>query len=63
MKHHDVPSGAIFPDEFRYEIPWASLNQALKTLQEATEWYMVEVIPESHFKCSNQFLVGFQHVS
>jgi hypothetical protein len=53
----------MFADEFRDEHPWEWTKQAVKTLEEAMQSCMVEVIPGTHFRSSNQFLGGFQHVS
>jgi len=49
MEHHDVISSGIFADEFpdKHSREWT--KQALITLEEATEAYMVEVTPE--FPC------------
>jgi len=46
-----IVSSGIFADEFRDKRPREWTKQALKTLEEATELYMVEVIPGSH--CTN----------
>jgi hypothetical protein len=53
IEHHDVVSSGIFADEFREKHPQEWKTQALKTFKEATESYMVEVIPESHSRSSN----------
>jgi len=37
-------------EEFRDEVPREWTKQAVKTLEEATESYMVEVIAESSFR-------------
>jgi len=46
-------SSGIFADEFRDKRPREWTKQAVKTLEEATELYMVEVIPGSHCTTSN----------
>jgi len=53
IEHHDVVSSGIFADEFDDTGPREWTKQALKTLEEATESYMVEVIPGSHSTSSN----------
>ena len=52
IEHHDVISSGIFADEFRYKRPWEWTKPARKILEEATESYMVEVIPGLHFRSS-----------
>jgi len=47
MEHHDVVSSGIVADEFRDKGPREWTTQALNTLEEATELYMVEVIAEA----------------
>ena len=49
IEHHDVVSSGIFAGEFHDKGPWEWTKQALKTLEEATECYMVEVLAESSF--------------
>jgi hypothetical protein len=49
IKHHDVLSPGIFADEFRDKGPREWTKQVLKTLEEATQSYMVEVIVEATF--------------
>jgi hypothetical protein len=49
IEHHDVVSSGIFEDEFRDKGPREWTKQALKTLEEVTESYMVEVIAEASF--------------
>jgi len=49
MEHHDVVSCGIFAYEFHDERPWQWTKQALITLEEAMEAYMVEVIAKSHY--------------
>jgi len=44
MEHHDVISSAMFADKFSDTNPHVWMKQALITLEEATETYMVEVI-------------------
>jgi hypothetical protein len=53
IEHHHVDSSGSFTDEFHDKRPWEYTKQALKTVEEATKSYMVEVIPQSHFKSSN----------
>jgi hypothetical protein len=53
----------MLADEFCHRGLREQMKQALKTLEEAKESYIVEVIPGSHFRSSNQFLGGFQLVS
>jgi len=48
VEHHDVVSSGIFPDEFADKHPREWTKQALVTLEEATEAYMVEVTAEFH---------------
>jgi len=48
IKHHDVVSSVIFADEFPYKRPCEWMKQALITLEEATEAYMVEVTAQFH---------------
>ena len=47
-EHHDVVSSGILADEFRDKRPREWTKQALITLEEATEAYMVEVTAEFH---------------
>ena len=49
MEHHDVIRAGVFADEFRDKRPWEWTMQALKTLEKATESYMVEVIAAASF--------------
>jgi hypothetical protein len=49
IEHHDVVSSGIFADEFPDMRPCEWTKQALITLEEATEMYMVEVTAE--FPC------------
>jgi len=53
IEYPDVVSSGIFAHEFRDKRTWKWTKQALKTWEEATESYMVEVIPGSHFRSSN----------
>jgi len=53
VEHDDVARSGIFADEFPETSPGSRSKQALKTLEEATESYMVELIAESHFRSSN----------
>jgi hypothetical protein len=48
-EHHDVVSSGVFADEFADKHPHERTKQALITLQEATEAYMLEVTAE--FQC------------
>jgi hypothetical protein len=48
IEHHDVVSCWISSDEFPDKHPREWTKQALLTLEEATEVYMVEVIAEFH---------------
>jgi len=48
IEHHDVVSSGIFADEFADKHPREWKKQALITLEEATEAYMVEVTAEFH---------------
>jgi len=49
IEHHDVISTGIFVEGFCDKGPQEWTKQALKTLEEATESYMVEVIAEPSF--------------
>jgi hypothetical protein len=48
IEHHDVVSSGIFTNEFPDKRPREWTKQALITLEEATEAYMVEVTAEFH---------------
>jgi hypothetical protein len=48
IEHHNVVSSGIFADEFPDKHPHEWTKQALFTLVEATEAYMVEVTAEFH---------------
>jgi hypothetical protein len=48
IKHHDVVSCGIFAVEFPDKCPCDWTKQALITLEQATEVYMVEVIAKFH---------------
>jgi hypothetical protein len=48
-EHHDVVSSGIFADEFPDKRPREWTKQALITLEEAMEAYMVEVT--AYFHC------------
>jgi len=50
---HDVVSSGIFADELDDEPPQEWTKQALKTLEKATESYMVGVTADSHSRSSN----------
>jgi hypothetical protein len=47
IEHHDVVSSRIFADEFGDKGPREWMKLALKTIEEATESYMVAVIAEA----------------
>jgi hypothetical protein len=47
-EHPDVVSSGIFADEFPDKRPHEWKKQALMTLEEATEAYMLEVTAEFH---------------
>jgi hypothetical protein len=49
IKHHDVVSPGVFAFEFRDKCPQEWTIQSLKTLEEATESDMVDVIGEASF--------------
>jgi len=53
IEHHDVVTSGIFVDEFRDKRPREWTKQTLKTLEQPTELYIVEVIPGSHCRSSN----------
>jgi hypothetical protein len=48
IEHHDVVSTGIFTDEFPDKRPCEWTKQALITLEEATEAYMVKVTAKFH---------------
>jgi len=48
MEHHYVVSSVILADEFTDKHPWEWTKQALISLEEATEEYIVEVTAEFH---------------
>jgi len=48
IKHHDIVSSGIFADEYADKHPREWTKQALITLEEATEAYMVELTAEFH---------------
>jgi hypothetical protein len=48
IEHHDVLSSRIFSDRFPDKYPGEWIKQALITLEEATEAYMVEVTAECY---------------
>ena len=48
IEHHDVVSSGMFADELPDKHPHEWTKQALITLEEATEAYMVEVTAEFH---------------
>jgi hypothetical protein len=48
IEHHHIVSCGIFADEFPDKRPREWTKQALITLEEATEAYMVEVTAEYH---------------
>ena len=49
IEHHAVVSSGIFAYKFRHKGPRDWTKQALKTLKEATDSYMVKVIAEASF--------------
>jgi hypothetical protein len=53
IEHHDVVSRSIFAVEFHDNFQRKWTKQAVKFLVEATEPYIVKVIPKSHFRSSN----------
>ena len=53
IEHHHVVSCGIFADEFCDKGSREWTKQAMKTLEEATESYMVEVLPGSQCRSSN----------
>jgi len=48
IKHPDVGSSGIFADEFSDKNPQEWIKQALTTLEDSTEAYMVEVMAISN---------------
>ena len=48
IDHHDVVSAGIFADQFPDKRPREWTKQALITLEETTEAYVVEVTAEFH---------------
>jgi len=48
IEHHDVVRSWVFADRLPDKHPSERTKQALVTLEEATEVYMVEVLAESH---------------
>ena len=48
-EHYDLVSSGIVADKFCDKHPQERTKRALMTLEEATEWYMVEVIADSSF--------------
>jgi hypothetical protein len=50
IKHPHLISCGIFMDEFSDKGPWEWTKQALKTLEEAIESYMGEVMAEASFQ-------------
>ena len=53
IEHHVVVSCGIFTDEFDAKRLLEWTKQALKTLEEVTESYMVEVTADPHSRSSN----------
>jgi len=49
IENHDVVNSGIFVDEFSHKGLREWTKQGLKTFEEATESYIVEVIAESSF--------------
>jgi hypothetical protein len=56
IKYHDVVNSGILGDEFPEKYPCERMKQALITLEEATEAYMVDVIAKFH--CWKQQLMS-----
>jgi hypothetical protein len=48
IEHHDVVYCGIFVDQFHDKHPLEWTKQALSTLEDATEVYMVKVVANSH---------------
>jgi len=63
IANQNFVSSGIFLERCCAECPWEWTNQALMIVEEATKSYMVNVIAESHFRCSDSFLLSLQHVS
>ena len=63
IEHHNVVSSGIFSEKDGDKCLREWTEHAIKTLEEGTELYMVEVTAESHSRDSNIVLVGFHHVS
>ena len=53
IEHHEVDSSEILADKFGDKRPQELMAQALKTLEEAMESYMVEVTADPHSRSSN----------
>jgi len=53
IEHHDVVSSSIVTDQSSDKRPREWTNQALTTLVEATESYMMEVTANSHSRSTN----------
>jgi hypothetical protein len=49
IEQHDVVTAAIFAHEYWEKGPWERTRQALKTLEDPTELYVVEGIPKASF--------------
>jgi hypothetical protein len=49
IKHHDVIDSGIFPCKFLDKTPREWIKHALKTLEDDSDLYMVEVMTESSF--------------
>jgi hypothetical protein len=49
LEHHNVHSSGIVVDEFRDKGFWEWTKSALKSIEEAMESYMVEVIAKVSF--------------
>jgi hypothetical protein len=49
IEHHDIVGAGIFADEFCDKRSRMWTKQALITLEEATEAYMVEVLAQTHY--------------
>lgn len=48
VEHHNISSSAILADEYHVIHPRHWMKQTIKTLEEAMEFYIVEIIAKSH---------------
>jgi len=53
IEHHDVVNSGMFADGVCDKRTKQRTKQPVRTFEKAMESYMVEVIPDSHFICSN----------